>query len=61
MIYEFWLFGLIVLEICTIILVGINLLNIELLDFIVQSIILIELITLSIFAYTIVKRVKGSK
>lgn len=53
-----WIFCLIVLEICTIIPVGMKNLSIELPDFIIRGIGLMDLAVLLILRYTTVKKLK---
>lgn len=54
-----WSFSLVVLGICMMILVGTNLLFIELPVFIIRGVGLIDLAALSIFAYTTVRKMKN--
>ncbi len=57
----FWACSLAVLGICTIILTGTNLLRIELPDFTVRVIGLIDLAALPVFGYATVKKLQNKK
>ncbi len=57
----FWTFSLVVLGICSIILVGGNLLSIELPNFITRGIGLIDLAALAILGYTTVNRLRDKQ
>lgn len=57
----FWSFSLAFLGICTIILVGANLLHIELSDFLIRGLGLLELAALPIFAFTTVKKLRDGQ
>lgn len=54
-----WSVSLIVIGICTVILAGGNLLGVELPDYIVRTIGLIDLIALPVLGYSTVKKVKN--
>ena len=56
-----WSFSLVVLGICTITLVGVNLLSIELPDFITRGIGLMDLAALPILGYTTVKKLRDKR
>ena len=56
-----WSFSLMAIGICTIILVGANLLSIEMPDFITRVLGLAELTALPVLGYTTVKRMKNKQ
>ena len=57
----FWLFSLVLIEICTIIPIGADFLSMELPEFIIRGIGIIDLAALLVLAYTTVKKLKGKK
>ena len=56
-----WALSLISIGICTVILVGINFLSIDLSDFIIRIVGLIDLAALPILGYTTVKKLKNKQ
>lgn len=57
----FWLFSLVLIVICTIIPIGADFLSMELPEFIIRGIGIIDLAALPVLAYTTVKKLKGKK
>ena len=57
----FWLFSLVLIVICTIIPIGADFLSMELPEFIIRGIGIIDLAALLVLAYTTVKKLKGKK